>query len=335
MKRSNRLVLLIGIFLAVVAFVLIILTLNNSSNTGGGGGTPSTAVVVVAARDIPLSNTITADDVTTKEIPIADKPANGYGDTAFVVGQIARKSVIKDQLITTDIINGGGAASVVVPEGFVGVSLLVDQSTGVGTLIQPGDHVDLVMGLTGDAVPLVEYFTPAPTATPRGNATPAPTSSAPGYVAGDIPFNPTTVKVLAEGLQVLGTLLPAPPASTGNNSGTTTGSSTTVNPDQQELVIVAATVQQAEVIKFAQMQGDISLVLRATKDCQTASGQATPCPIIPTTGITLRVLVDDYGVLPPQVVQVIQPTPLPNVLPSGHPAVVPSPSPAPGESAAP
>ena len=98
---------------------------------------------------------------------------------------------------------------------------------------------------------------------------------------------------------------------------------------------MAATVQQAEVIKFAQMQGNISLVLRATKDCQTASGQATPCPIIPTTGITLRVLVDDYGVLPPQVVQVIQPTPLPNVLPSGHPAVVPSPSPAPGESAAP
>ena len=69
------------------------------------------------------------------------------------------------------------------------------------------------MGLTGDAVPLVEYFTPTPTATPRGNATPAPTSSAPGYIAGDIPFNPTTVKVLAEGLQVLGTLLPAPPAS--------------------------------------------------------------------------------------------------------------------------
>ena len=37
MKRSNRLVLLIGIFLAIVAFVLIILMLQG----GGRGGTPA------------------------------------------------------------------------------------------------------------------------------------------------------------------------------------------------------------------------------------------------------------------------------------------------------
>ncbi len=37
----------------------------------------------------------------------------------------------------------------------------------------------------------------------------------------------------------------------------------------------------------------------------------TNCPIIPTTGITLRRLVDDRGVLPPQVIEVIQPTPYP------------------------
>ncbi len=217
----------------------------------------------------------------------------------------------------------------------MGVSLLVNQATGVGTLIKSGDYVDLVMGLTGDAVPLVQYL-PATDTQGRWLARPergrhARHTRRPRC---NVAYNPTTVKVLAEGLQVLGTLLPPPPANTGNNAGTTTGSANTVNPDQQELVIVAATVQQAEVIKFAQMQGDISLVLRATTDCQTAAGQPTPCPIIPTTGVTLRVLVDDYGVLPPQLVQVIQPSPLPNVLPSGHPAVVPSPSPSPSPSPA-
>ncbi len=331
MKRSNRLVLLIGIFLAVVAFVLILFTLssNNNPSSGPGGPNATTAIVVVAARDIPLSTKITADDVTTKEIPIADKPANGYGDTSFVVGQTARKAVSAGQLITTDIVNASGTVtSVDVPAGYVGVSLLVDQTTGVGTLIKSGDYVDLVMGITGDAVPLVEYVTPAPAASPRPNATPGAPTATEGPK-----FNPTTVKVLAEGLQVLATLLPPPPAAAGNTSTGATG--TSLNTDQQEMVIVAATVQQAEVIKFAQMQGDISLVLRATTDCQTANGQPTPCPIIPTTGITLRVLVDDYGVLPPQIVQVIQPSPLPNVLPSGHPAVVPSPSPSPSPSAAP
>ncbi len=323
MKRSNRLVLLIGIFLAVVAFVLILFTLNGNNNPSSTTGpNATTAVVVVAARDIPLSTKITAADVTTKEIPIADKPANGYGDTSFVIGQTARKAVTADQLITTDIVNpSGSATSIDVPAGYVGVSLLVDQTTGVGTLIKSGDYVDLVMGITGDSVPLVQYV-PAPS--PKAGGTSAPgTLITPADLGDNVQYNPTTVKVLAEGLQVLGTLLPPPPAATGDNSA---AGGTTLSADQQELVIVAATVQQAEVIKFAQMQGDISLVLRATADCQTANGQATPCPIIPTSGITLRVLVDDYGVLPPQLVQVIQPSPLPNVLPPGHPAVVPSPS---------
>ncbi len=216
----------------------------------------------------------------------------------------------------------------------MGVSLLVSQTTGVGTLIKSGDYVDVVMGITGDAVPLVEFVTPAPTAPPRANQTPA--AATPGSFNDQaVKYNPTTVKVLAEGLQVLGTLLPPPPATTGNTSTGATGGGTSLNTDQQEMVIVAATIQQAEVIKFAQMQGDISLVLRATADCQTAGGQATPCPIVPTTGITLRVLVDDYGVLPPQIVEVIEPTPLPKVLPSGHPALVPSPSPSPSAPAVP
>jgi Flp pilus assembly protein CpaB len=336
LKRSNRLVLLIGIFLAVVAFVLILVSL------GGGTGTTTetqktTLTVVVAARDIPLSTKITAADVKTKEIPIESKPADYFGDTSQVIGQTARQPVLADQLITSAVTSGSGTANITVPAGYVGVSLLVDQTTGVGTLIKSGDYVDVVMGITGaDKVPVVEFFTPVPTATPRGNATPAPapTSSA-GYTNTNIPYNPTTVKVLAEGLQVIGTLLPPPPAQTGNTTGTTTTGTTDLNTNQQEMVIVAATIQQAEVMKFAQMQGDISLVLRATSDCQDASGQATPCPITPTTGITLRVLVDDYGVLPPQIIQVIQPTPLPNVLPSGHPAVVPSPSPSPLSSTTP
>jgi Flp pilus assembly protein CpaB len=328
------LVLLIGIFLAVVAFVLILFVLQGNDTNNPTTGDRTKVTVVVAARDIALSTKVTSVDCTTQEIDQKDQPTDSYTDCAFVVGQTARQAITKGQLITSAMFATSGT-NIQVPDGYVGVSLLVNQATGVGTLIKSGDYVDLVMGLTGEAVPLVQYV-PAPT--PKAGGTPAPNASGslvtPADLGANVAYNPTTVKVLAEGLQVLGTLLPPPPANTGDNSGTTTGSATAVNPDQQELVIVAATVQQAEVIKFAQMQGDISLVLRATTDCQTAAGQPTPCPIIPTTGVTLRVLVDDYGVLPPQLVQVIQPSPLPNVLPSGHPAVVPSPSPSPSPSPA-
>ncbi len=57
MKRSNRLIMLIGLFLAVVAFVGIIYVIGGNGGGGGGGDAgagSSKTTVVVAATDIPL-----------------------------------------------------------------------------------------------------------------------------------------------------------------------------------------------------------------------------------------------------------------------------------------
>jgi len=61
LKRSNRLILLIGVFLAVVAFVLIVILLGSGPNRGGPGETPAPSPIstVIAAQDIPLGATIT------------------------------------------------------------------------------------------------------------------------------------------------------------------------------------------------------------------------------------------------------------------------------------
>jgi Flp pilus assembly protein CpaB len=73
-------------------------------------------------------------------------------------------------------------------------------------------------------------------------------------------------------------------------------------------VILSVTAQQAEVIKFAQLQGSISLVLRSPKDFFDENGQ----PVLPvppgTTGVILKTLVDGgYGVLRPELVEAILP----------------------------
>ena len=79
----------------------------------------------------------------------------------------------------------------------------MDQITGVGTLIKPGDHVDVVTGITGaDKVPLVMYNQASPK--PGQTINPGPGADQ------TLKYNPTTVKTLVEGLQVLGTLLPPP-----------------------------------------------------------------------------------------------------------------------------
>ena len=326
MKRSsNRLVLLVGLFLAVVAFVLIAVMFSGGGPGGGGNAAtaaPAEVPVVVAAKDIPLGSRITADMVTTKDINASDKPLDSYPDTSMVIGQTARQPVTAQQLITSEILNGGGSiANIAVPAGYVGIAVQVDQVTGVGTLIKPGDRVDVVTGFS--TFPLVVYG--GPSASPRA-AAPAGSPEASAKTL-DLQYDPNSIKTVVEGLQVLGTLLPPASQQAAAASGQP-ASGTSLN-GQQEIVILAATSQQAEAIRFAQVSGTIALVLRSSTDCTATDGTATSCPIIPTTGITLRKMVDDFGVLPPQIVEVLEPTPYPSPMPI---RVFPSPSPSPSPS---
>jgi Flp pilus assembly protein CpaB len=300
LKRSNRLVLLIGIFLAIVAFVLVVLTLQGG---GSGGGQSQTdpglreVTVVVAAKDIPLGSRIQADMVTTQVVKQADKPADSYVNTSEVIGQTARQPVTSGQLISSAVLGttGGSIQQIDCPAGLVCIAVQVDQVSGVGTLTKAGDYVDMIVGFTADRFPVV-------TVNPDDDT-----------ITTVVGLNGTSVKALLQGLQVVGTLLPPPPADTGNNaeaSPGTDGTSTVLN-GQQQIVILAATTQQAEVIKFGQMDGSISIVLRSGDDFRdpTTGEPLPPETIIPvtTTGITLKSLVDDYGVLVPELVEAILP----------------------------
>jgi len=68
-----------------------------------------------------------------------------------------------------------------------------------------------------------------------------------------------------------------------------------------KLLILAVTPAQAEVMLFARTTGTLDVVLRSPLD----AGITTV-----TTGVILKTLVDQYGILPPEIVQVPIPTPL-------------------------
>ncbi len=176
------------------------------------------------------------------------------------------------------------------------IAVQVDQVTGVGTVIKTGDYVDMIVGLSGDKFPVI---------------TVNPADSSVTVVSG---LNSTSVKVLLQGMQVLGTLLPTPdttanpPADNGSGSGSGADQPGTTLNGQQEIVILAVTVQQAEVIKFAQVDGSITLVLRSPDDFidPTTGEPITPIPA-ETSGVILKTLVDTYNVLPPEVVETVTP----------------------------
>lgn len=290
MKRSNRLVLLVGVFLAVVAFVGILVLVRTDNTTPT---VPTTGFAVVATVDIPLSGKIKLSDVTKKEFPLDAISSGAFADPSQVVGQIARQAVSAGAQITADTLSGGLQGSLghpVVPAGLRAIAVQVDQVTGVGTVIQTGDYVDLIAGLTGDKFPVITVNPADDTLTAVGG------------------LNSTSVKVLLQGMQVLGTLLPpaAQTAATGDGTDPAANPSqpgTALN-GQQQIVILAVDAQQAEVIKFAQLDSSITLVLRSPDDFLDPN--VPPLPNT-TTGVNLKTLVDRFGVIPPEVVETVTP----------------------------
>lgn len=291
MKRSNRLVLLIGVFLAIVAFVGIILM-----SKGGGAGTtdpeapPTELPTVVARANIALGAKIQANQVELKTLAVDARLPGAFQDTSQVIGKIARQSISSGAQITSETFAEGGAiVDIEVPPTKRAIAVQVDQVSGVGTVIKTGDYVDMVVGIGGGNFPVITLNPADDTFT---------------VVSG---LNATSVKVLIQGLQVLGTLLPPPPAET---EGQETTDGETALTGQQQIVILAVDAQQSEVIKFAQTDGSITLTLRSADDfLDPVTGQPLPEGPVPdiTTGVILKSLVDSYGVLPPELIETVLP----------------------------
>ena len=74
-------------------------------------------------------------------------------------------------------------------------------------------------------------------------------------------------------------------------------------------MILGVTPTQAEVIKFSQLDGSISLVLRSGQDFKIdpATGVVIPPPPDATTGVTLFTLTQDFAVPIPRLVEAVLP----------------------------
>lgn len=298
MKRSNRLFLLLGIVLAVVAAAGIILI----TSQPGGPVTPTPAAevdVVTAAVELPLGEVIAQEHLGTRKVAETAVPLNAVTNPQELLGLTVRRAISQGEIITRDVIAAGGVTSDVeaiqkaLNAGFRAMAVQVDQVTGVGTLIRAGDRVDVVITFSdsGGKNPIVVEQAPTREGTPP--------VAVRNFETIDDLLNNTTTKILVENVQVLGTLLPPAPAQQGQQAPQPTEGAAeepeegTALTGQQQIAILGLLPQQVELVRFAQIDGELSLVLRATEDNTT--------PPIQTTGITLRELYDTYGILPPNI----------------------------------
>ena len=271
--------LLFGVVLAAVSFVAVL-------GFGSFGQPPQQPAdpevqVVVAAQNVAIGTALTPEMLSTTNWP-QSQATNTYGSPNDVVGLVVRRSVTQGEALKIRDFQ----SAVTIPDlvaaiqpGMRAMAVPLSRIDSVGMLLQPGDWVDVVLTID-DRDGLNPVSIPNPGASPGVSAP---------YVAIDEFVNNTTVKVVVQNVQVLAALPNQPLTETTTQGTGSTGPTASTSPDV--IAILAVQPQQVEVIRFAQVDGRISLVLRSPSDY--AAGSVT------TSGITLRQLVDQYGVLPP------------------------------------
>jgi Flp pilus assembly protein CpaB len=297
-KRSNRLVILVGLLLAVLAFVAIIIVLNGKG--GGNGAKPLTVDVLVAKSDIAIGTPVTPDLVDVQAVNPDAVVATRIAAPSLLTGRPALFAIVKGQQVTAEAAGISTTTSNINIEGQLqpgekAIAFQVDRVTGLDFLLQPGDHIDIV--LAQDVQPVQET---------QDSVTARVSNSKlqPRYELVNGLNNVRTVKTILQDRRVLYVS-----ATRIRNQQTGTASPTPGQGGQQtaaqfEVVIIvfAGTDQDAELIKFAQNnlgeQGALTAILRDTQD---------PDNKVTTTGITLDRLIKQYGVplpnlvvLPPQ-----------------------------------
>ena len=280
--------LVVGAALAVLSFVAV-LALSNAGGQSAQSTPPPDVTVVVAAADLPLGLQVTADKLSTTTVPQTEATGT-FQDPQQLVGRVVRHAVSQGTTLTNDDFDTGVSVPDLVNSlqpGMRAIAIPLTKVNSVNALLQAGDYVDVLISMED-----VDGLNPVVIANP----TPAIGSSSNDYVpytSLDNWVNNTTVKVVVQNVQVLAAIA-AQPADTTDQSNP---APPTAQPDM--VVLLAVTPQQAEVVRFAQLDGNISLVLRAPADANA--------PAVDTTGITLKQLVDQYGVLPPAPVTPINP----------------------------
>ena len=292
MRRTSRLVLLLGIFLAALTFVVVLIMGGGGGGTSGPNGPQATApveaVTLMVAQDIPLGTVITQELVDTgvfgtQTLALSARRADAFGDVSQAIGHTTRATLHTGaQVGAGDFQNR--PIPLEVPADHRAFAIQVNELTGVGNLVDVGDNIDLIISLSGGAFPVTQVLD-------DGSVT---------VVAG---INPLSVKLplLLQDVQIIGVITQPAPAPAEGTEGQPAASQAPTITGANKLLILSVTPEQAEVLLFARTTGTLDVILRSTADAGVT---------VDTKGIILKSLVDDYGILPPEIVQVPIPTPL-------------------------
>lgn len=195
--------------------------------------------VVVVAKDIAQGETLDDSHLRMADVPEEFAQPYAVRATAQVVGLVTAAPLAEGEQVLTnklrrpdEVVPQGNTLSDIVPKGKRAVTIAVDQITGVGGFVRPGDHVDVLWtvqvpgesGKSGDLVTLTLFQ--------------------------DVP-------VYAIGGEIVGRQ-----ARKGRDREADVGGA-------QQIVTLAMTPQEISFLLFAREQGQIQLSLRPQAEDQS------------------------------------------------------------------
>jgi Flp pilus assembly protein CpaB len=153
--KSNRILLIFGVFLAIVAFGGALLVGRTSGGTTAIGGGTKNVPAVVATKDIPASTQITADMVTVQDFSQDQAPPYAFRAKDLVVGKFAAIPIHTGAaIIDYDVVTDAGSvqppkqAFLPIPAGMVAMQIPTGELVGAGGYIQPDDRIDIIVTAT-------------------------------------------------------------------------------------------------------------------------------------------------------------------------------------------
>lgn len=313
-NRGGRFLLILGAGLAVMAFVVVYIVMSKGMVSSGDSASVPTAVpmvsVAVMNQDVPAYTVLDASNVATRQVEASTVPSNTTTDPATLYNKMTLLNLKKNQTVQTNELTEAGFSSVL-KKGEHAFTLAVPERSTFGGTVTENDRID-VLWTTG-----IQFYQKKPLADNK-------------FDYSEKVF--TSTKALLQNVRVLRviTLTTPAPASGANSAPVTPADQTTgasansamnaatnaalysANAPYQEALVLGVTDQQAEVLKYARENGSLDLTLRSSatvkdkdgnvvKDPATGEDQRLDADAEQTTGISINLLIEKYGLPVPQI----------------------------------
>ena len=158
MDLKSKVVLIVAIILGIFAAVLIYFYLNGITTKLESA---KFTEVIVASKDIPKKTVITEISLLKKKIAIDSKHPLSVSNASALVGKVVLINITAgEEILTNQVINIGDSTeglSFAIPEGKKAMAVAVDDITGVGGMLMPGDCVDVIATLASSGNNPINY----------------------------------------------------------------------------------------------------------------------------------------------------------------------------------